>query len=269
MPNTTVYTNNQHYQDIAAAIRAKNGSTTSYKPSEMAPAIRALVVGTVSLQAKSATPTTATQTIVADTGYDALSAVTIAPIPSQYIVPTGTLSITTNNTYNVANYASVTVNVQTLEPGLIWQDAQGYIHLDKDGVGTTSTLTITQNGVYDTSNYSSATVSMNSGFSTARVTFTFAAGTGTRNYVLIMNDDGGNFVIIPWDGENGHLVYGGESYTVNVPVPTGKATKLYGETLFVTYDFAPMRMETSGGLTVDNDGYLIITGDGTLTVYDI
>lgn len=37
-----VTTDNKHYTDIAEAIRTKNGSSTTYKPSEMAAAIKAI-----------------------------------------------------------------------------------------------------------------------------------------------------------------------------------------------------------------------------------
>ena len=40
-----VTTDNQHYTDIAAAIRSKNGTETLYKPSEMASAIQAISGG--------------------------------------------------------------------------------------------------------------------------------------------------------------------------------------------------------------------------------
>ena len=111
MPNTTVYTNNQYYQEIAAAIRAKNGQTTSYKPSEMAPAIMALVVGTISLQAKNATPSTATQTITADQAYDGLSSVTVAAIQID-----SNNTFTTNGTKTPATgkyFSSVIIDVPT------------------------------------------------------------------------------------------------------------------------------------------------------------
>ena len=59
---------------IGSAIRSKNGGSTFYKPSEMAAAINALSMG---------------------------------------ITPTGSLSVTANGTYDVAQYASVVVNVET------------------------------------------------------------------------------------------------------------------------------------------------------------
>lgn len=78
------------------------------------------IVGTYSgggsapvLQSKSVTPTTSSQNVTADSGYDGLSSVNVAAIPSQYIVPSGTLTVTTNGTKDVTSYASVEVNVPT------------------------------------------------------------------------------------------------------------------------------------------------------------
>ena len=64
-----------------------------------------------SLQTKSITPTTSEQQITADEGYYGLSQVTIDPIPSQYIIPTGTIPITSNGTVDVKNYEYANVNV--------------------------------------------------------------------------------------------------------------------------------------------------------------
>lgn len=61
-------------------------------------------------QTKTVTPTKSTQTVQPDTDY-MLTSVTVNPIPSQYIEPTGTKNITTNGTEDVTQYASVSVNV--------------------------------------------------------------------------------------------------------------------------------------------------------------
>ena len=72
--------------------------------------------GSPTLQAKTnITPTTSSQTIEADSGYDGLSSVQINAIPSQYIVPTGNIAITSNTTGNnsidISQYATATVAV--------------------------------------------------------------------------------------------------------------------------------------------------------------
>lgn len=64
------------------------------------------------LQTKSATPTTSAQDVEPDSGYDGLSKVAVDAIPSQYIIPTGTKSVTENGTgIDVAQYAAVDVAV--------------------------------------------------------------------------------------------------------------------------------------------------------------
>lgn len=68
-------------------------------------------------QTKTVTPTTSTQDVTADTGYDALRKVVVNPIPSQYVVPTGNIAITSNTTsgqtLDVSHYATATVSVPT------------------------------------------------------------------------------------------------------------------------------------------------------------
>ena len=56
------------------------------------------------------TPTTSSQTAVAAGKYTA-GAITVAAIPSQYIIPSGTVSITDNGTVDVSQYASAEVSV--------------------------------------------------------------------------------------------------------------------------------------------------------------
>lgn len=72
----------------------------------------------VTLQEKTVTPTKSVQNITPDTNYDGLSKVTVNAIPAEYITPAGTLSITTNGTKDVTQYANVNVNVSAPEPTL-------------------------------------------------------------------------------------------------------------------------------------------------------
>lgn len=71
------------------------------------------VPSSVNNQNKTVTPTESRQNIVADSGYTGLGLVTVNAIPSQYIVPTGTLEVTENGTYDVTEYADVDVDVSS------------------------------------------------------------------------------------------------------------------------------------------------------------
>lgn len=68
--------------------------------------------GTIVLQDKTVTPTTSEQVVTADEGYDGLESVTVEEIPSEYVIPTGTKQITANGTgIDVAEYEKVDVDV--------------------------------------------------------------------------------------------------------------------------------------------------------------
>lgn len=63
------------------------------------------------LQDKEVTPTKETQIVTADEGFDGLNSTTVKPIPEEYIIPEGELTITENNTYDVTDKKTVVVNV--------------------------------------------------------------------------------------------------------------------------------------------------------------
>ena len=79
--------------------------------------------GSISLQAKMTTPTKSQQDILADDGYDGLSKVTVEPIPSQYIVPTGSITIDAGGTYDVTEAAQAVVDVPGPQSVLTGTDA--------------------------------------------------------------------------------------------------------------------------------------------------
>lgn len=85
------------------------------------------IEGLIKVQEKTVTPIEETQDIIPDSSYDALSKVTVNKIPDDYIIPEGTLEITTNNLYNVKNYEKASVNIEL----------------------RLAEKTITKNGVYD------------------------------------------------------------------------------------------------------------------------
>ena len=64
------------------------------------------------LQTKTVIPTINPQSIIPDSGFDGLSQVIVNAIPIDYIIPSGTLIITTSGTHDVKNYESAIVNVE-------------------------------------------------------------------------------------------------------------------------------------------------------------
>ena len=75
---------------------------------------------TINNQNKTVTPTESSQTIAADSGYTGLGTVTVNRIPTNYIIPSGTKSITENgNGIDVTSYASVDVDVSGGDNSLI------------------------------------------------------------------------------------------------------------------------------------------------------
>ena len=92
------------------------------------------------LQGKTVTPSTSSQVVSADAGYDGLDEVTVNAIPSEYIIPSGTKSITENGIgIDVAQYAAVDVAVPSEAPNL----------QSKTATPTESVQTVTADSGYD------------------------------------------------------------------------------------------------------------------------
>ena len=110
-----VLISDQYLTEIGNAIRTKLETATTYTPAQMGNAILSISTGGAAapiLQSKTIAPSASQQVITADSGYDALSSVTISP------VSTTTLNVSSNGTYNATGgtfYSSVNVSIADSE----------------------------------------------------------------------------------------------------------------------------------------------------------
>ena len=93
-------------KNIASAIRGKNGTDESYKPSEMATAISNIEAGSGGIEP------TGTLEIKDNGSYDVTEYANANVNVEKGIMPTGTIDITANGTYDVTNYASANVQIE-------------------------------------------------------------------------------------------------------------------------------------------------------------
>lgn len=95
-------------------------------------------------ETKTVTPTQSEQIITPTNNNYELERVTVNPIPSDYLIPTGTKQITENGTHNISEYENVTVDVE-------------------GGVNPSGTLEITENGIHNVTNYENVDVNVETG----------------------------------------------------------------------------------------------------------
>lgn len=161
-PATTITANPSISVSASGLITATASASQSVTPSVSAGYVSSGTAGTVSVSgsntqqlttqaAATITPTTSSQTAVAAGRYTT-GAVTVAAIPSEYIVPSGTKSITENGTgIDVTAYASVDVTVPS-SGGMNVQMYNDYDYSTSTSYTATDvTLTVAVSGTYDIS----------------------------------------------------------------------------------------------------------------------
>lgn len=178
-------------------------------------------------------------------GEESISA--IADMIKEQKVKVESKSITENGTYTAPSgkaYSPVTVNVPN---------------------PSTGTLQITENGEgIDVRQYAAVdvNVSASSDFSTAEVTFINIAENPAQNpYVVYMGyDESGNL-----DYVNDQSV-GVDSYTIEIPIPSGKSVIYYRESLVAGIN-TNIPAVTTGSIIVGADfNYITISGSGSISL---
>lgn len=240
-------------------------------------------------QTKTVTPTKSQQSVSPDSGYDGLSGVTVNAIPDNYVIPTGTVNITTNGTHDVSGKASVVVAVPSSQPTL---NAPTIAINDK-------TLTITNpasNGNFVTkfkvfSNGTALTEAVIKGSTTTVDLSTLLTTAGT--YSITAKASAANFNDSAASSAVEYIVQAAQKYTITVTntgnyeitftqngktlttVREGSSGSFEAEAGTVTSDtgfalYMTNATVCTGGVTVDSDfstnPTFTITGAGTITV---
>lgn len=174
VPNTSITADPSISIDASGLITATASATKSVSPTVSAGYVSSGTSGSMTVSgfntsqlstqaAKTVTPTENSQVAVASGKYT-IGDVTVDPIPSQYIVPSGNLALTANGTnINVSEYATVSVNVPgTTGITIIDEiDQNGGTIRHINGTVISGTKSITQNGSgIDVTSYASVDVNV-------------------------------------------------------------------------------------------------------------
>ena len=106
----------------------------------------------INLEDKTVIPTKDSQEVTASDGNDGLNKVTIEKIPDEYIIPAGSVDITTNGTYDVTDKATANVNVPEKQLGTKTITANGTYKATDDSLDGYSEVNVETSGV-DINNY--------------------------------------------------------------------------------------------------------------------
>lgn len=113
---------------------------------------------------RATTPTKDTQIITPSADKNAITKMTVNPIPDEYIIPSGEIEITANGNYNVTDKASAKVNVPIKTLGTKTITKNGVYNATNDNLDGYSQVTVETSGGVDINEYFSNIVTSNSAY---------------------------------------------------------------------------------------------------------
>lgn len=233
------------------------------------------------LQTKTVTPRKSQQNVSPDSGYDGLSGVTVNAIPDNYVIPTGTVNITTNGTHDVSGKASVVVAVPSSQPTLnaptiaindktltITNPATNgnFVTCYRIFNGSAELAVVTSKTVYlstlltETGTYSITVKASAPNFNNSAASNAVSYEVAAAGYNVTVTAE--NYDLSIYDGQStsgtklGSLNGGGDSITV---VCTS------GYLYFSTIAAYGSITSVTGGVTIVDDYTVKVTGDGTVS----
>ena len=177
-----VIINDIYLSAIADAIRTKLGTASTYTPPNMASAIRSISGGggSASYQAKTVDPSTSQQIVNPDTGYDALSSVTVNAMPS------GTAGTPVATKGAVSNHSvSITPSVNNTTGYIVGGKKTGTSVSVSASELVSGSQTITSNGTVDVTNLAEVVVNVNSAPTLQTVTKSYTPTESSQSETIV------------------------------------------------------------------------------------
>lgn len=161
-------------------------------------------ISNIALETKTITPTKDQQTYTPSNGKQGFSSVTINAIPSQYIIPDGTLMINTSGTHDVTSYANVNVTFpsQVLQSRTVNPTTQTQTITAETGYDALSSVTVNAIQTEIKTVTSNGNVIPSTGKYLTKVIVNVPVGDSINSEEIVINPSETEQIITPSTGHN-------------------------------------------------------------------